>query len=374
MWLDKLSFRILVNVKASRVVWGGVLSILLLQSQLHASEAPKSISDVAVSTMAVHFQAHAKQVISSGAIRPISEQSLAFKVSGFVDRILVKEGQSVKKGQVLALLVLDEIDAQVAKASAVLDDAQRQLERITALKGRQLASDERGRKAQTSVQVAQSDLKIAQFNRKYAVIHAPANGRILTRHIEANELVQTGQKAFVFADETQGWSVRLSVADVDVVKLALGDVASVQLDAYPGQVFSGNVREIAGRSDARSQTFEVAILINQKLLKKVPRLYSGLIAHTQITPSQTQLLAPVPLTALIEANGQIGQVYVINKQGHAELRAIQLAYLSADSALVSSGLKEEEQVVVQGGPYIIDGAHIRIINNLPENLLQTTAK
>ncbi|MEH6345304.1 MAG: efflux RND transporter periplasmic adaptor subunit [Bermanella sp.] len=339
----------------------------LLWVPVQASE-PSPV-DVSVSVLPVHFSATAKKVVASGSVRPISEQVLAFKTPGFIDQVLVREGQYVKKGELMATLVLDEIDAQVAKASAVLDDASRQLERITALKGRQLASDERGRQAQTSVQIATADFTIAKFNRRHAVIRAPADGRVLTRHIESHELIQAGQKAFVFADEQQGWSVRLSVADIDVVKLKLKDKASIQLDAYPGQVFNGYVREIAGRSDARSQTFEVDVLLD-----KAPRLYSGLIAHTQITPSFTQSLAQVPLTALIEANGVHAQIYVLNTKHEAVLQNIKIAYLNGQYAMVSSGVVEGDKVVVQGGPFILDGSAIAVRDPVTNSLTQPLAK
>ncbi len=363
MWPNKNFFQ---SMAAASVT----LAVLLFNSfSIQASPEPVDASLVPVSVMTVQYQPYAKPIIASGVVRPVSEQTLAFKVAGFVDKVLVKEGQTVKEGQPLALLVLDEIDAKVAKATAVLDDAQRQLERITTLKGRQLASDERGRQAQTSVQIAQADLKIAQFNRKYAVIHAPANGRILTRHIEPHELVQSGQTAFVFADEKQGWSVRLSVADVDVVQLQLGDTAHIELDAYAGLSFGGKIREIAGRSDAASQTFEVDVL-----LEKAPRLYSGLIAHTRITPSHTTSLAPIPWSALMEANGSYASVYVLNELGEAVLRNVTLAFLDGDNALVSLGLSDGDKVVVKGGPYIIDGAHISVIDDVAQSLLQSSAK
>ncbi len=367
-----LSHQFLSALRTSQfrvLIKAALLGLLFNPMALQANQEQPDVNLVPVSVMAIHFAQYAKPVIASGSIRPVSEQRLAFKVSGFIKKVLVKEGQFVKKGQPLALLVLDEIDATVAKAAAVLEDAQRQLERITALKGKQLASDERGRKAQTQVQIAQSDFKIAQFNRQHAVIHAPSNGRLLTRHVEANELVQAGQKAFVFADEQQGWSVRLSVADVDVVKLQLGDQAKVTLDAYEGQTFNGQVREIAGRSDAMSQTFEVDVLLD-----KVPRLYSGLIAHTHISPSQKQTLAAIPWSALLEANGSHASVYVLNDQQHAVIRKVTLAYLNGDYAMVSVGLEDGEKVVVKGGPYIIDGAHISISNESSPSLLQATAK
>lgn len=312
---------------------------------------------IPVSVQQVQFNDYAKPVIGSGMIKPLSEQSLAFKVSGIISKVLVKEGQMVKRGTVLARLESEEIDAQVAKAQAVYNDAQRQLERINSLQERQLVSDEQIRQATTAQQVAKSDLRIAKFNRKYSVVTAPAAGQILTRLIEPNELIQAGKPAFIFADKQNGWSVRLSVADVDVVKLALGDTAKISLDAYPDRIFKGVINEIAGRANSLSQTFEIDVAI-----KNAPKLYSGLVAHTQIEPSQKQRLSQVPLTALIQANGRHGQVYVADATGKTQLKDIQIRYLDGANALVSQGIKAGEWVVVQGGPFILEGNEVRIVN------------
>lgn len=311
---------------------------------------------VSVKVASIEFADHAKRVVASGVVRPVSEQTLSFKVSGIVKRAPVKQGQTVKKGQLLAELELEEMDAQVAKATAVLADAKRQLARLTALEGSQLTSDERIRQVKTAVDVAESDLRIARFNRKYAQIHAPADGRILSRHIESHELIASGQPVYVFADDHKGWIVRLAVADVDVVKLSIGDEAVVQLDAYPGESFNATVREIAGRANNRTQTFEVDLIINTER-----RLYSGLIAHTRIIPSLQTHVAKIPMSALIQAQGYEASIYVVNKQGHAQLKPIKLAYIDSEFAYIKSGVSDADQVVIEGGPFINNGEDIAIV-------------
>jgi RND family efflux transporter MFP subunit len=312
---------------------------------------------IAIQVAPAEFSNHAKAVVASGVVRPVSEQTLSFKAPGIVKTVAVKQGQRVKKGQLLAELELEEMDAQVAKAQAILTDAKRQLARLTALEGSQLTSDERIRQIKTSVDVAQSDLRIARFNRKYAQIHAPADGRILSRHIETHELVGSGQPAYVFADDQQGWSVNLAVADVDVVALNIGDEAIIQLDAYPGEQFRAKVHEIAGRAHNRTQTFEVDVIIQTDR-----RLYSGLIAHTQITPSLQTHVAKIPMSALIQAKGYEGSIYVINDKGHAQLKTVQLAYVDAQFAYIKTGVVQGEQIVIEGGPFITNGEDIAIVN------------
>lgn len=303
------------------------------------------------------FENHAKLVVASGVVRPISEQTLSFKAPGIVKTVAVKQGERVKKGQLLAQLELEEMNAQVAKAQAILTDAKRQLARLTALEGSQLTSDERIRQIKTAVDVAQSDLRIARFNRKYANIHAPADGRILSRHIETHELVGSGQPAYVFADEQKGWSVNMSVADVDVVMLNIGDEAIIELDAYPGEQFRATIHEIAGRAHNRTQTFEVDLIIQTDR-----RLYSGLIAHTEITPSLQTHVAKIPMSALIQAKGHEAELYVINEKGHAQLKTIQLAYVDANFAYIKTGINQGEQVVIEGGSFITNGEDIAIVN------------
>ncbi len=329
-------------------VW--ILGVLVSMSAWTMAEP------TAIRVQPLEFANHAKTVVASGLVRPVSEQTLSFKVPGIVAKVLVKQGENVKAGQLLAQLELEEMNAQVAKAQAMLSDAQRQLERLTALGNSQLASNERIRQVQTQVDVAKSDLRIAQFNRKYAQIHAPSNGRILSRHVENNELIGSGQPAFMFADDQQGWSVHLAVADVDVVNLNIGDRADLHLDAFPGEAFTASVQEIAGRAHGRTQTFEVDLSIQTKR-----RLYSGLIAHTEITPSIQTHVAKVPMSALIQAQGQDARIYVLKEQGHAQLRTVKLAYVDTHFAYIQSGAKDGERVVIEGGPFIKSGEDIAVV-------------
>jgi len=312
---------------------------------------------VAIEIAPVQFENHAKRVISSGIVRPVSEQTLSFKVPGIVSGVFVQEGQVVTKGQLLASLELEEIDAQVSKAKAVLEDAKRKLARLTQLESQALASNEQIRQITTQVDVAGSELRIALFNRKHAQIHAPSNGRVLTRHIEKNELVGSGQPIFEFADEEQGWAVNLSVADVDVVMLNIDDQAQVTLDAYPGQMFNATIKEIAGKAHPLTQTFEVVLSIEDK-----HKLYSGLIAHTQIIPSIQTHVAKIPMSALLQANGLDGKVYVLNEQGEAVQREIKLAYFDGDYAYVKEGIANKEKLVTQGGAFIRDGKDVAVMN------------
>ena len=134
-----------------------------------------AIKAVPVEVVSAHYAEYAKAIRISGLLENKSEQSLGFKVPGLVSHVYVDEGQFVKKGQLLASLDLEEIDAEVAKAKSVLANAQRNLERFQSLQGQNALSMDQLQSAQTRMEIAQSDLTVATFNRRYAVIKAPTS-------------------------------------------------------------------------------------------------------------------------------------------------------------------------------------------------------
>lgn len=297
-------------------------------------------------------QTYVQPVVISGVLENKSEQTLAFKVGGLVNRVGVDEGSRVSQGQVLAALNLEEIDAQVAKAESVLANAERQLQRFRSLQGSNALSIDRLQQAETEVAVARSDLTVARFNQRHAVIRAPADGRVLKRYIEPNEMAAVGSPMFAFAAETDGWVLSAGVTDRDVVRLRLGDEAEVQFDALPGQSLQAEISEMAGRADA-SHTFRVEL----RLIDAPTTLMAGLVGHASIHPSQQQQATALPLTAMVR--GHHGEVDVFVVDGE-QAKRLTLALLNlSDEQMWVAGLPADAEVIIRGAQYLSDGAAIR---------------
>lgn len=304
---------------------------------------------------------YARDIHISGLLENKSEQTLAFKIAGLVRKVVVDDGQWVKKGQVLASLDLEEIDAQVAKAESVLGNAERNLERFKSLQGSNALSIDRLQQAETQVDVARSDLTVARFNQRHAVIRAPSAGRILKRFIEPNELVSIGKPAFVFASTNTGWVLRAGVTDRDIVRLQLNDKATVKFDAYPGEMFDAHISELAGRADA-TQTFEVELRLSQKNQQNQARdLLAGFVGKAIITPGQRIKATLLPVTAMVRGESDGVDIYIV-RDGKPVRRHLPLIGLDK-GYLVVSGLADGEQVIVAGASYIQPGRQINIINH-----------
>lgn len=334
-----------------------MLLILLGSMSASADQIKSQISkSVPVKVVSAYYTDYAKAVRISGLLENKSEQSLGFKVPGLVRKVYVDEGQFVKKGQLLAVLDLEEINAEVDKAKSVLANAQRNLARFESLQGRNALSIDQLQSAQTRMDVAKSDLTVAQFNRRHAVIKAPAAGRILNRALEPNELVQAGQSVFVFAAKKSGWVLRTGIIDKDIVRTQLGDNAELYFDAYPNQQFAATVSEVAARADSSTQTFEIEL----RLSATNKNLLAGFVGHGRVYPARKENLVLLPLTALLRANGKQAEVYVLDADNQAHLRLIDVAFIEGSRMAIRSGISEGERIVIQGAPYLSAGRSVAV--------------
>jgi RND family efflux transporter MFP subunit len=294
---------------------------------------------------------------TNGIVVTRDELSLSFKIAGIVREIDVAEGQTVKRGQRLATLELAEIDARLASARELSAQAGRDLVRGTELREDGLISTHDLEVLRTNAAVAAATLQEVQFNRDYATINAPENGLILRKFVEQHELVQAGQPVLLLGPKSGGYIVRTGLSDRDVVKLRIGDPATVRLDAWPGEVLQGKVVEIPGAADPANGLFRAEIALEPTKL----RLVSGLVVRLRLTPASSKAgsLPYAPFAAVIEADGDRAAVFVAS-EGIARRRAVQVAFINSNGVAIADGLAAGETVVTDGALYLADGEHIRV--------------
>jgi multidrug efflux system membrane fusion protein len=315
---------------------------------------------IPVRTAGIVREAVSVPIHTSGKLASSSEARLSFKVGGIIGRIPVDEGQSVGRGELLAEIKGEEIDAQVAQARSGFDKAKRDLERIRRLYQDSVATLEHLQDAETGLTVARAQLEIAEFNRTHASIYAPTEGKILKRFVEPNELVGPGTPVLLFGSNGGKWTVRAGIADRDVIRLELGDSAEVCFDAYPDMRFPARVVEIGKAADPLSGTYEVELALDDP----GARLVSGFVAQVDIYPAMCQELFVVPIEALVEADGEKAYVYVPDESGKtARKRAVTLGCLIGEKVAIRAGLEHVQQVITEGAAYLTDKAAIRIVDD-----------
>lgn len=295
-------------------------------------------------------------VRSSGYVATSEEVKLSFKTGGIIARTYVKEGDAVKSGQLLASLNLAEISAQVNQAKIGYEKAQRDFNRAKNLYADSVATLEQMQNAESALNVSMSILEAANYNLSHSKIHAPKAGIILKQLARENELIAPGYPVYALGVSGKNWIVRTGFSDRDIVRVQNGDSARIKIDAWPDHKFTGIVSQIDEAANPQTGTYEIEI----KLDKSEYRLASGFIAGVEVIPVQKTTCFLVPVEALVEADGQVGYVYLPGPDSRVKKVKVTVVTLTGGRAALSGPLSAGSLVVSEGASYLSDGAAIEI--------------
>jgi HlyD family secretion protein len=294
-------------------------------------------------------------VAASGAVNPVSQVSVGTQVSGQIRDLLVDFNTEVKAGQLLAQIDPESFEyrvrsaqadvdaasaavltaqanvvaaqAQVSRAQVDLDEARRDHDRKQSLVEKQFIAQSEADKAralvntsleqlkavQAQVGVAQAQVKTAQANvaqRDSALAQAridlartritsPVNGIVIKRAIERGQTVASSLQApelFVIAQNLSDMQVDASIDESDVGRLRTGQKATFTVDAYPGQTFEGEIRQV--RKAATNVANVVTYVAVVGFANVGGRLLPGMTANVRVVTDQREAVLKVPNSAL----------------------------------------------------------------------------
>jgi RND family efflux transporter MFP subunit len=321
----------------------------------HAPGAVAAAPAVAVRLADVPRGPVARPVRGTGVLRLKSEVDLSFKVGGIVAAVLVEEGATVKKGQLLARLDPTEVDVALRQAKDGQAKAERDLERVKRLHASGSLPVADLQNAETGASMARASVDAAGFNAQRSAIYASDDGRIDRRMVEPGEVLAPGRPVFHMSGRSKGAVVRLGLTDRDVLRVRDGDVARVVLDARPELELPARITQIATVASPGAGTFDVEVRLDS-----LPEgLLSGLTAKVEIRHDET-VSAVVPIGALVEGHGDQASVFVADGP-RAKKLAVRIAFLQGDRAALASGLESVEHVVDSGSSQLAEGTTLRIV-------------
>lgn len=301
-----------------------------------------------------------RSVIATGTLLSKEEITLSFKIGGIVAKLNVEEGNTVRHGQHLGSLDLTEINAQVTGAKNSYDKSVRDLERATKLYRDTVGTLEQKQNARTAAEIARSNLNIARFNRRFAVLNAPITGKVLKRFVEKGELVTPGQPIYrIGSSQTVGSQiVRMGLSDRDIVKLAMGDKATVHFDAFENIEFEGVITEISESSNPKTGLFEVELTLTDL----VPELKNGFIGKVQIYPSDQNPLLSIPMDALVEGSGKEATVFYTQDGKTLKKAKVDVLEIKGDYFTTAlSQLPVDAKIITRGAAFLKENDSIHSI-------------
>lgn len=341
---------------------------------------------LAVSVGEVHLGAVVDNINAVGSLLASRSVSVAPKINGRVERVLVNVGDRVTKGQTLAQLDPREHDEEVKEAAAALkvseatlkgkqaelQDIRRKLERAKLLFEKNFISRQEldtleADRAEAAAQVELARAQIVEMKARLAKmklqleetrVEAPFSGYIEKRFVDPGALVNSGTPIARIVDIARV-KVIVPVVEKDYPKISIGQVVVVAVDAYPGSRFQGRVVRLTPVLSQETRTGEVEIEVDNStgLLKP------GMFARVEIAIGKHREVLLVPEGALVKTAQGHGVFRVVtgrSKDPKAELIPVKIGTTRAGQAEIQGNLKAGDRVVTLGSSLLKDGQSIRI--------------
>ena len=327
------------------------------ESAASAESAAEQAPPIPVRVATPQLRSTEPDIVLTGVLAAREEVPLGFKVGGVVADVRVSPGDRVEAGQLLAALSLTEIEAGVSAAREARDKARRDLARVESLARDSVATLSQLEDTRTGLEVAEAQLRAAEFNRQYAEVRAPSAGVVLRRQVDPGQLVGPGVPVFVLRVDRSGLVLRAGAADREAVRLDDGMSARVEFDAYPGVMFAGRVERVGVAASPMTGTYEVEVSVTAN----GRRLASGLIGRARLTPRSEAAVLTIPAEALLEVDGRDATIFVLDAAGTgAERRRVQVLWLDGAVAAIRGDITPDARVITAGATRLAAGSRVSV--------------
>jgi RND family efflux transporter MFP subunit len=338
----------------------------------------------------------------AGQFQPYQVVDVHPKVTGFMDKINVDIGDRVHKGEVLAVLEVPELNAQLkgtgfemerskdellraqhevkraeATHTAIHADYQRLLEASKAQPGlvaqqelddaqsKDLSSESQvdaakaaAAGAQESGQVAGADNDRVQALKNYTSVTAPLDGVVIWRYADTGALIQSGTNSneqdipIVRIAQSGLLRLRMPIPEDDVRFVQIGDPMQVRVDAI-GRSFTGKIVRFTRDVNFETRTMETELDVENQDLSIAPGMY----ANTQMQLAHAENVTTIPIEALV-LNGDQQTVYCLDAQNRIRIRSVKVGLRGSKLAEIDSGLQPGDRVVIGGQEEYTEGERV----------------
>lgn len=299
----------------------------------------------------------------SGQFTTDDETMLSFKTGGIIQRLLVREGDAIKAGQLLATLNPTEVNTQVTQARLGFEKAQRDYNRVLHLYQDSVATLEQLQNSKTAMSIAEEQLKSAAFNRDHSSIRATSNGYVLRKLASEGQLVQPGTPIYETNGAQSGnWLLRVDLSNKQWAVVREQDKATIEIESAPGKTFEGVVIRKTEGLNQSSGTFRADIRL---LGSKPAAIAYGIFGKATIQPATVAATSgsgpwAIPYDALMEGDGSTGYVYVTSDQKTAHKVTVTISGMEKDQVIISQGLESASALIISGSAYLNDGSAISV--------------
>jgi multidrug efflux system membrane fusion protein len=293
---------------------------------------------------------HARSVKISGVTEADKVTTMTSRAGGIIGDLLVKQGERVTKGQVIARIAPEGRDAAVRSAEQVLEQRKAEAEATKRLVEKGTLAKLQGDAAMSALRAAESQLEAAQAELERLDVTVPYDGVIDVLHVENGASVDSGTPVakLIALDPIIGVG-EVNESDLGVVRV--GDAADLRL--VTGETVTGTIRYISRAAQAATRTYTVEVEVPNPDLA----VSSGMTAEV-ILRGEPVLATPVPRSVVaLNDNGELG-VRTVDENDEVVFHPIDIVDDST-GALILGGIPEGARVIVAGQNFVGDGVKVK---------------
>ncbi len=306
---------------------------------------------------------------------------VSFRVAGKIIELPIKEGERVKKGELVAKLDPTDYQLVVDDKEAVRFRAQRDYDRAKPLADKGFVTKKELDRREANLKSADAVLKQVKQDLAYTTLAAPFDGQISKRLVQKFEEIQAKQ-AIVELRDLEALEVKFDVPEQIMLRVrgterqegkeegtARPDIHAT-FDAAPGKKFALDFREIATTADPATRTFEATYTMETpEKLTVLPGMTANVTVDLSDFLDATEVTY-VPVEAVTAKNDLSGEVWIVDeKTMTVSPRSVKVGQLRANSIAVADGLKPNDRIVVAGVPFLVAGMKVRLMA-MPEQAVE----
>ena len=367
---------IIALIVAVGVIWG-----ILMRSadERQLAQTTRASAELTVNVTHPSVTGSESEIALPGNTQAFDDTPIYARTSGYVKNFFVDIGQHVSQGQLMAVIETPEVDQQLQVAQADLKSAQADLALadVTASRYQNLLKSDSVSKQETdvavsgaaakraSVEAAEANVRRLQQLQSFERIYAPFSGIVTARNTDIGDLINAGtgdastaQHSDLFRIAATGkLRVFVAVPEVYAPDIHDGDTATLTLDEYPGQQFTGRVARNSNSIDMASRTLNVEVDVDNPQNKLLPGAY--VFVHFKLPQAQQKL--SIPANAMLFRSEGLRVAVVRN--GRVHLQPITIAKDNGATLEVGAGLEPNDQIILDPPDSIAEGQAVRVNPN-----------
>lgn len=325
---------------------------------------------VAVKISDLQADNHNPFVTASGKIEATNSANLSTRMMGYVNKVYVKVGDKVRKGQLLISInnadlqaKRAQINANITKAAAAFNIAEKDYNRFKNLYNENSASQKEMDDMTAHYEMSKAGLEAAYQMKNeidaqfaYVDIRSPFNGIVINKFIEVGDMANPGVP-LIAVESPKNFKVTAMVAESDISHIKSGTKVKVHVKSI-NKMMPGKVTEVSTSAKNTGGQYLVKIVLD----KSDTNILSGMFATVQFPVEKKENATSIVLipTSAIVKNGGLKGVYTVSEQNTALLRWLRLGKTYGDKIEVLSGLNADEKYIVSADAKLFNGAKVTI--------------